>query len=197
MAMQVATAAAFQQTALPLASQLLFSSTSSVWSQSGSAHYASANAFLDGHSSASQLAGLPATAVQFGPFAGAGMAAAHVDGLAALGLKSLLPVQIRESHLVAGTSSQLLYARIDASRFARIYSAKGRWALLDQLLLAPSAAEVAEPHGAAAAPLPKALGKPDAGMQLEQVVQAVRRAAADILGEELDSKLITGLPALA
>ena len=92
--LQTVTAAAFQHAALPLASQLLFSSTSAVWSQSGSAHYAAANAYLDGHAVASQSAGLPSTAVQYGPFAGAGMAAAHVEGMAALGLKSLLPEQV-------------------------------------------------------------------------------------------------------
>ena len=92
--MQTAAAAAFPQAALPLGSQLLFSSISAVWSQSGSAHYAAANAYLDAHAAASQAAGLPATAVQFGPFAGAGMAAAHVEGLAALGLKSLDPRQV-------------------------------------------------------------------------------------------------------
>lgn len=91
---QTAGAAAFQRAALPLTSQLLFSSTSAVWSQSGSAHYAAANAFLDSHAAASQVAGLPGTAVQYGPFAGAGMAAAHVEGLAALGLKSLQPQQV-------------------------------------------------------------------------------------------------------
>lgn len=93
--LQTAAAAAFQQAALPLRSQLLFSSISAVWSQSGSAHYAAANAYLDAHAAASQAAGLPGTAVQFGPFAGAGMAAAHVEGLAALGLKSLDPRQVR------------------------------------------------------------------------------------------------------
>jgi len=92
--MQTDTAAAFQQAALPLCSRLLFSSTSAVWSQSGSAHYAAANAALDANAAASHSAGLPATAVQYGPFAGAGMAAAYVEGLEALGLKSLLPQQV-------------------------------------------------------------------------------------------------------
>lgn len=99
--LQAATAAAFQQAALPLSSRLLFSSTSAVWSQSGSAHYAAANAFLDAHAAASQGGGLPSTAVQFGPFAGAGMAASHVDGLAALGLNSLQPEKVGLGGLVA------------------------------------------------------------------------------------------------
>ncbi|PSC68804.1 type I polyketide synthase [Micractinium conductrix] len=118
--------AAFQQAALPLASHLLFSSTSSVWSQSGAGAYAAGNAYLDAHASASQHAGLPGTATQFGPFEGTGMAAMHVDGLATLGLKMLQPRQIFECHFAAGNSSNLLYGRIDAPRFFDIYSAKGR-----------------------------------------------------------------------
>lgn len=98
--MQTNTAAAFQQAAIPVDSRLLFSSTSAAWSQSGSAHYAAANAALDADAAAGHLAGIPATAVQYGPFAGAGMAAAYVEGLEALGLKSLLPKQVGVSHKV-------------------------------------------------------------------------------------------------
>ena len=109
--LQTATAAAFQQAALPLASQLLFSSTSAIWSQTGAAHYAAANAYLDAHAAASQQAGLPGTAVQYGPFAGAGMAAAHVGELAALGLKSLRPQQVRRlCRLAAGAGTSWLAA---------------------------------------------------------------------------------------
>ena len=112
------------------------------------------------------------------------------------------PVQIVESHLVAGTASQLLYARIEAPRFAKIYSAKGRWALLDHMLLtsapiaASSAAAAAAPvpsSGAPAARAPSAAAgscqqRSSGGVELGQVVQAVKRAAADILGEELDGE---------
>ena len=48
----------------PVDSLLLFSSTSSVWSQTGSAHYAAANAYLDAAASVRHHAGLPATSVQ-------------------------------------------------------------------------------------------------------------------------------------
>ena len=190
-----------------------------MWSQSGATHYAAANAFLDGHAAASQAAGLPGTAVQYGPFAGAGMAAAHVEGMAALGLKSLLPSQvwgvwrqavacgagctchaadrwspcplppqIAESHVAAGVAPQLLYARIDAPRFAKIYSAKGRWSLVDQLLQAPAATQApaaAVPRAVATAPTPGTSGAaPAPAVSLQQVEQAVRAAAADVLGDE-------------
>lgn len=86
---------AFQEAALPLQSQLAFSSTSSVWSQTGAAHYASANVFLDIYAARTQQAGLPCTAIQYGPFATSGMAATHVGGLEALGLKGLRPQQVQ------------------------------------------------------------------------------------------------------
>ena len=79
---------------LPFQSQRLFSSTSSVWSQSGAGHYAAANAFLDGLATQQQQKGLPATAVQFGPFADVGMASEHVAALASLGLHSLAPSKV-------------------------------------------------------------------------------------------------------
>ncbi len=46
----------------------MFSSTSSVWSQAGAAHYSAGNAFLDATAAAAMAAGLPVTAVNFGPF---------------------------------------------------------------------------------------------------------------------------------
>lgn len=103
--LQTVAAAAFQVARIPLVSQLLFSSTSAVWSQSGSSHYAAGNAFLDFHAAASQAAGLPGTAVQYGPFADAGMAAAHVEGLAALGLKSLQPQEVRRGEFMEARGS--------------------------------------------------------------------------------------------
>ena len=204
--MQTLAAAAFQAAAMPLTSQLLYSSTSAIWSQTGAAHYAAANAFLDAVATKSQWAGLPATAVQYGPFAGAGMAAGHVDELAALGLKALQPRQLLESQIVAGSSSQLVYARIDAHRFARIYSAKGRWGLLDLVLQTSSTAPAASSPaysssattlaGNAAVGDSRSSGVPAASaaaaVSLEQVVHAIKTAAADILGESLDGERYRG-----
>jgi KR domain len=46
----------------------LLSSTAAVWSQAGAAHYAAGNAFLDATAAATMAAGLPTTAINFGPF---------------------------------------------------------------------------------------------------------------------------------
>lgn len=108
----------------------------------------------------------------------------------------VFPLQITESHLAAGTAPHLVFARIDAPRFAKIYSAKGRWGLLDQLMHV-SASEAPPPEAApsaSAGPAPAALpavgggsSRHAAAVSLEQVAQAVRAAAADVLGEEVMS----------
>lgn len=185
----------FEQAMLPVASQLLFSSTSSVWAQTGSAHYSAANSYLDGAAARRHHRGLPSTAVQFGPFGDAGMAASHADELAALGLRSLKPHQVWEAFVAAGTGSQMIYARIEVPRFTRIYSAKGRWSLLGHL---SDAAGLPAQHGGrisleAAAPAPPSTTAPRIpAMDLEQIMQLVKNSASDILGEELQGEIAAG-----
>ena len=182
---------------LPLASQLLFSSTSAVWSQTGAGHYAAANALLDALASAHQAAGLPATALQLGPFAEAGMAAGHVAELAALGLRGMPPSALSAAAAAAGVAPQLLWARLEAQRFVGIYSAKGRWSLLDAMRSVPigaisvDAAPATALHdlrSPAATQQPRQLvATPNkSGMSLAAVTEAVKRAATDILGAELE-----------
>ena len=79
---------------IPVESEVLFSSTSAVWSQSGAGHYAAANSHLDALAASRQHAGLPATAIQFGPFAETGMAASHASALTSMGLPGLKPRQV-------------------------------------------------------------------------------------------------------
>lgn len=91
---KAAGAAAFPAAHLPLVSQMLFSSTSAVWSQPAAGHYAAGNRIADGFGAAARAAGLPATSAQFGPFGGTGMAAAHVAELAAIGMPALDPIEV-------------------------------------------------------------------------------------------------------
>ena len=88
---------------LPAQSAVFLSSTSAVWSQSGAGQYAAANAVLMGNAEACLGAGVPAFALQLGPFGQAGMAAAHAANLAALGLPSLRPWQVKLQYYVART----------------------------------------------------------------------------------------------
>lgn len=83
---------------IPCQAVVFFSSTSSVWSQSGSSHYAAANAVLDTAATSMQYIGKSGLAVQYGPFSETGMASKHVAALIRVGL---LPLKPREVSLSA------------------------------------------------------------------------------------------------
>lgn len=79
---------------MPCQSMVLFSSTSSVWSQSGASHYAAANTFLDVFAVQRQSTGMHAVAMQYGPFAQVGMAANHAKALTKIGLHPHKPHEV-------------------------------------------------------------------------------------------------------
>ena len=78
-----------QAIGVPYQSLVYLSSTSSIWSQSGAAHYAAANAFLDALARRVQFYGMHALAIQYGPFDRVGMAAPHIYALSNIGLNGL------------------------------------------------------------------------------------------------------------
>ncbi|KAL4433581.1 hypothetical protein ABPG75_000022, partial [Micractinium tetrahymenae] len=110
---------------LPVEANLLFSSTSSVWSQAGAAHYAAANSYLDRMAQVWQCIGMPATAVNFGPSGTVGMAAELGAAMEAVGLRLLAGDDVQAAFLLAGVASQTLHARINLRTFTKINSARG------------------------------------------------------------------------
>lgn len=77
--------------------------------------------------------GLPATAVNFGPFGGVGMAAHAAEYMQSLGLQPLPPQAAWAAFSEAGHAPQHVRVHLDAARFARVNQARGRWSFLEML----------------------------------------------------------------
>jgi len=88
---------------------ICYSSISSVWSSKGQAHYAAANRFLDALCAYRTQKGLPAFAVNWGPWNGGGMAEEGLlQTLANQGVYGIEPVEALEQlSLVIGASSAI------------------------------------------------------------------------------------------
>jgi len=114
----------FSEADQPLLATALFSSTASIWSQTGAAHYSAANSILDSTAGAAQAAGVFVSAVNFGPFAGVGMAAAHVDSMHAIGLASLQPPTAYRAFRAVGYAPHTIRAGIKVGKFVKVNTAK-------------------------------------------------------------------------
>ncbi len=120
-----------------------FSSISSVWGTEGAAHYAAANAFLDAYAHDRRARGREVSSVNWGPWAGGGMATeAFLDRLALLGVSALPPQESIEllGRLLRAESAQTVVARVDWDRFKEVYGLRGRRRLFDEVGKASTAA---------------------------------------------------------
>lgn len=106
-------------------------------------------------------------------------------------------MQIARSRQAAGAASQLLYVRASITRFAEIYSSKGRWSLLDGALLVPqtcpddicgqNSSRSAEAHEIAKCPN-LANKRCVAGLSLQEVEREVNTALTSVLGVGIEGK---------
>ncbi|HTU03336.1 MAG TPA: type I polyketide synthase, partial [Candidatus Sulfotelmatobacter sp.] len=124
----------------PLDFLVLFSSGAAVWGSRGFSQYAAANQFLDTLAHARRAAGLPATSVNWGWWAGGGMETAEIAAF--FRQIGLLPMSAPQAlaalaRLVRGQVVQQAVAAIDWPLFKPIYEAKRRRPLFDEIQLAP------------------------------------------------------------
>jgi myxalamid-type polyketide synthase MxaB len=118
---------------------VMFSSMSSIFGSAGQSSYAAANAFLDTLAGYRQATGLPATSINWGAWAGEGMAqnvnAAHQQRWNDLGVSLIEPREGRAafSHILATGSTQVAVVSVDWTRAAAHFGSRGP-SLLEELM---------------------------------------------------------------
>ncbi|MFE6163223.1 type I polyketide synthase, partial [Streptomyces sp. NPDC056486] len=170
---------------LDLSAFVMFSSVSGTFGAAAQGNYAPANAFLDALAEQRVAAGLPATAVAWGPWGGGGMADGQLgEQLRRRGLAPLEPEQAVAAldRAVRQGDPTALVADVDWGVFAPAFTSVRPSPLLQEL---PG---VQSPQGSAEAPAPvdmvaklTALSGPE---RERAVLDLVREMAAAVLGHE-------------
>ncbi|MFF7756266.1 type I polyketide synthase, partial [Streptomyces sp. NPDC007971] len=169
----------------PLDAFVLFSSIAGVWGSSGQGAYAAANAYLDALAEHRRAAGLPATAVAWGPWGGGGMVATTEQAalLHRWGLSTMTPAVavVGLATALERGDGNVVVADVDWERFAGTFMAQRPSALLGELPEVRAAFEVTSAQQGSSA-LAQRLAGLDEAEQERQLTDLVRYEAATVLG---------------
>jgi len=164
---------------IPLDFFILFSSIASVWGSAGQAHYSAANHFLDLLSHSRRRRGWTGLSVNWGPWAGSGLADAEARGLLAkMGITAWKPERALSELEVclASGAAQRAVVRLDGGRFKAVYEARARRPFLERIAPEGDDGQTAESEEA------KALRAMPPQEQRRRLLAVVQEEAAAVLG---------------
>jgi acyl transferase domain-containing protein/surfactin synthase thioesterase subunit/acyl carrier protein len=169
---------------------VLFSSVASVMGSPGQSNYASANSFMDGLAHYRKQQGLPATAINWGPWADVGMAASEVvlQRLMHDGWHPLNATQGCDfiAHLLTARDlPQTAVIPVDWGQFAQRIPGVSDWSTLKHLVSVDRASSLTSNAAEAAAERVKAAASDQradliCSYLLERIAQTLRVPAADL-----------------
>ncbi|HEY9405351.1 MAG TPA: SDR family NAD(P)-dependent oxidoreductase [Pyrinomonadaceae bacterium] len=158
---------------------ICFSSISAVWGSASQAHYAAANAFLDGFVEYRRGRGLPGLSINWGPWAGDGMST--LDGgsrVADGGLRLLRPEQALSTlgQLLASRESRVAVVDVDWTRLKNLYEVHGRRPLFDNF-----GGQTTPVAGTGQSPLVNDLRAMARSERFERLARQVQSLVSDVL----------------
>jgi acyl transferase domain-containing protein/acyl carrier protein len=124
---------------------VMFSSAAAIWGSRGFGHYAAANQFLDALAHYRRTCGLPALSLDWGWWAGGGMASAETEAFfRQVGVEELSSEQALDAlgRLLVSNAVQKTVAAVDWSVFKPVYEARRSRPLLQEI----EGAGIAVPH---------------------------------------------------